>query len=87
MMKEMTMHAQMQNCDEAMPSCCDQHSAKKNSQVTCKHIVDCQSGQLGVLSIVLDKPQLPVEAVFTPAPHSVPFSLDFSNVWRPPQLG
>lgn len=87
MMKEMTMYAQMQNCDDAMPSCCDQHSAKQKSQSTCKHTIDCQSGQLGVLSLVLDKPQLPIEAVFTPAPHPVPFCLDSSNVWRPPQLG
>lgn len=87
MMKEMSMSAQMQNCDEAMPSCCDQHSTAQKSQSACKHTVDCQSGQIGVLGMVLDKPQLLVTAVYTPALHSVPISLNASNVWRPPELG
>ena len=87
MMKEMSMSAQIQNCDEAMPLCCDQHSIAQKSQSTCKHTVDCQSGQVGVLGIALDKSQLLVTAVYSPALHLVPISLDASNVWRPPELG
>jgi hypothetical protein len=87
MMKEMSMSAQMQSCDDEMPSCCKPHSALKKLQSSCKHTVDCQSGQVGVLGFVLNKPQLLLTAVYTPTLHSIPISPDSSNVWRPPELG
>jgi hypothetical protein len=87
MMKEMATHSQIQNCDEAMPSCCDQHSTSKKSPSSCKHTVDCQSGQIGVLSLLLDKPQLLFSAIYSPLLRSLLIFPDSSNVWRPPELG
>lgn len=86
MMKDMaSMHVQMQNCDEAM-SCCDEHGSSTLG-ASCKHSLDCQSGQIGVLSLLLGKPQLLFSAVYSPAPYPLLLSTDSSNVWRPPQLG
>jgi hypothetical protein len=87
MMKEVAGHVQMQNCDEATPSCCDQHSASKKSASNCKHTVDCQSGHVGVFGSLCNKPQLLVSAIYSATLHSLLISSDSSNVWRPPQLG
>jgi hypothetical protein len=87
MMKEMSMHAQLQSCDEAMLACCDQPHTTKKSLASCQHVVDCQSSQIGVLGLALDKLQLFFTAIYTPTRPSLSLSPETSNVWRPPARG
>ncbi|QKJ66947.1 hypothetical protein HQN60_09705 [Deefgea piscis] len=76
---------QTQDCDQAMPACCDAQHTAQTSPSSCQHNVDCQSSQLGVLDLAFAKPQLFFTAIYTPTLHAVPASFDPSNVWRPPQ--